>query len=284
MSGSVPVLTASVVPTGGAVLLTMPTYSTPAAIAAAGTTTLFRQAGGGSNPWVLLYSGPPLAVWVDPGDGLPSSLQPAVSYSYQLTDANGTAVAGPLLPVATVSPAEDTLTQLVIRLLQAGVNNLVLPVGVGTVQVTTQMPLGGWQALPFIVVNLDLLQQQDTNIGEDFQNPNSNNKWTIPTFARYIWRISILSRSASERDYYRNSIIMLLRVLKASVFAYIGSNMRHDIQAASGVDVNEWEGKAPGFYYADVMFTVEGALDAIVTTNYGLIESFAVSTTVCAPQ
>lgn len=282
MSGSVPQLTAAIVPIGGVILLTMPTYSTPAAIAAAGTTTLQRQAGGGSNPWVTLYTGPPLAVWVDPGDYLPSSLRPATSYMYQLTDANGTAVAGPLLPVATVSPAEDTLTQLVIRLLQAGVNNLTLPTGIGSVQVTTQMPLGGWQALPFIVVNLDLLQQQDTNIGEDFENPNVNNKWTIATFAKYIWRVSILSRSATERDYYRNSIIMLLRVLKATVFSQIGSNMRHDIQAASGVDVNEWEGKSPGFYYADVMFTVEGSLDAIVTTNYGLIENFAVSTQVRA--
>ena len=70
MSGPAPTLTATVVPIGGVVLLTMPTYATLAAIAAAGTTTLSRQAGGGTNPWVQLYSGPPLAVWVDPGDAL----------------------------------------------------------------------------------------------------------------------------------------------------------------------------------------------------------------------
>ena len=277
-----PVLTAVVVPIGGVIALSLPAYTSQAAIAAAGTITLSRQTNGGA--FVQLYSGPPVVAWIDPGDSSPSSLAPTSSYVYQLTDANGTATTTALTPASTLQPPDNSQTQLLIRLLQAGVNNLTLPTGINSVQVTTQMPLGGWSALPFIVVNLDLVQQQDTMIGEDFQAPDSNNTWTIPTWAKYLWRITILSRNAAERDYYRDNIIAICRVLKATVFSFIGSNMRHEVQAASGTDVDEWSGKQPGFYYADVMFSVEGVLDAIVLTNYGAIKSFAVTPTGVSAQ
>lgn len=263
---------ATIVPIGGAILLQMSTYSSPAAIVAAGTVTLTRSDG---TKTVQLYTGAPVGAWVDAGDMLPSPLLSTTSYTYTLTDSNGTASVGPLRPVSSLQPADNSQTQLLIRLLQAGVNNLALPSGINSVQVATQMPLGGWQALPFVVVNLDLIQQQDTMIGEDVVNPDGTNVWTIPTWAKYLWRISVLSRNAAERDFYRDAIVAICRVLKATVFPQIGSNMRHEIQAASGVDVNEWEGKQPGFYYADVMFSVEGSLDAIVLTNYGTVSSFS---------
>lgn len=123
------------------------------------------------------------------------------------------------------------------------------------------------------MINLDLNQQQDTQIGEDYPKPDQNNFWQIPVWSKRIWRISVLSRSAKERDYYRDSLIAMVRVLKAAVFSQIGLNMRHDFQAASGTDVNEWEGKAPGFYYADIMFTIEGSQEAIVLTSYGVIDT-----------
>jgi hypothetical protein len=228
----------------------------------------------GIGAYTRLYTGQPLAAWVDAGDMLPAPLLATTGYVYQLADSNGTVTTPALYPVSSLQTADSSQTQLLIRLIQAGVNNLTLPAGINTVQVTTQMPLGGWQALPFIIVNLDLLQQQDTMIGEDVVNPNAQNIWTIPTWAKYLWRISILSRSAAERDYYRDQIVAICRVLKATVFPQIGSNMRHDVQASSGVDVDEWTGKQPGFYYADIMFGVEGALEALVITNYGTIAAF----------
>jgi len=280
-----PVMTASAVPTGGAVLLQVTSLNTPADIAAAGTVSLTRQVNGSGIAAVQLYAGAPFKAWVDAGDRLPSPLLAGSGYVYTLTDATGSTSVGPVYPAASMLSGEDSLTQLLIRLLQGGINNLPsVPAGVNPVQVLIQMPVGGWQALPFIIVNQDLNQQQDTVIGEDFPNADSNNTWTLPVFAKRVWRITVLSRSAMERDFYRDSLIAILRVLKATVFAQIGLNMRHDFQAASGVDVNEWEGKSPGFYYADVMFTVEGALEAIVLTNYQTIQSIAVTATTTPPS
>lgn len=277
-----PQLTATVVPTGGAVLLQMPGYFTTAAIAAAGTVILSRAVSGASGlgAFTQLYAGRPIGAWVDAGDLLPSPLLAGNGYVYQLVDQTGAVQVGPAFPAsALVQPATDSLTELFIRLIQGGIGNLALPAGINPVQVTTQMPLGGWQALPFIVVNMDLVQQQDTMIGEDVLNPDANNNWTIPVYAKRMWRITVLSRNAKERDFYRDSLIAIWRVLKATVFAQIGLDMRHDFQAASGTDVNEWEGKAPGFYYADVMCTIEGAYDNIILTNYLVIKEIAVGVT-----
>lgn len=282
MSGSQ--LTASVVPTGGAIMLNLPGYVSPTA---SGTITIARavQSGGTLSAFGTLYSGPPLAVWIDAGDGTdgapgPAPLSASLAYVYQVTDSGGAVQVGPLTPAPSLQPSNDGLTQLFIRLLQAGINNLTLPTGVQPVQVTTQMPVGGWQALPFIIVNLDLIQQDEVPIGQDMPQPDASNVWEITTYAKRVWRVTVLSRSAAERDFYRDSLLSIFQALKATVFAPLGLDNRHDFQAASGTDVNEWEGRSPGFYFADVLMTISGTMSVALLTGYGVIQSFAVTPTV----
>lgn len=279
MSGSQ--LTASVAPTGGAIVLTMPGYMSATAT---GAITLARavQSDGTLSAFTTLYTGPANGayVWIDAGDGLAAPLSASNAYTYQVTDAGGTVQVGPLTPAPSLQPSVDGLTQLFIRLVQAGISNLTLPPGVQPVQVTTQMPVGGWQALPFVVVNLDLIQQDEVPIGQDMPQPDASNIWEIVTYAKRVWRVTVLSRSAAERDFYRDSLLAIFQSLKSTVFASLGLDNRHDFQAASGTDVNEWEGRSPGFYFADVLMTISGPMSVALLTGYGVIQSFVVTPTV----
>lgn len=263
----------SVIPTGGSVLLDLPDYLSPPS----GVTniTIARAVSGvsGLSSFSTIYSGEPVLTWIDAGDLLPSPLLSGSAYVWDVSDVRGTTRVGPVYPASTVLPAIDGLTELIIRLLQGGVNNLTLPAGIDTVQVTTQMPQGGWQALPFIVVNLDLIQQTETQIGQDVQNPNPSNLWNIVVYAKRIWRITVLSRNAKERDYYRDSLIAMFQVLLATVFVPLGLEVHHTFQAASGTSSSEYEGKTPGFYYADLMLEVDGTYDVGVMTAFQRILS-----------
>jgi hypothetical protein len=73
---------------------------------------------------------------------------------------------------------------------------------------------------------------------------------------------------------------MIFRVLIATAFTPIGYNVSHSFQANSYTDVNEWEGKVPGFYGADLMMELNGIFNTAVLTNYGVIQEFVVSGTV----
>ena len=151
-------------------------------------------------------------------------------------------------------------------------NSLTLPDDVERCQITTKMPQNGFQAMPFMVVNLDLIQQTEVQIGEDVPNPSQNGNWTIFANAKRVWRISILSRNADERDYYRDTLTAVFRVLLATAFTPMGLNVSHSFQAASYTDANEWDGKVPGFYGADLMMEINGIFPAAIVYNYGLIE------------
>jgi hypothetical protein len=194
-----------------------------------------------------------------------------------VADDFGTTQVGPLVPSGKVTTRPDALSQLLIRLLQGGVNNLVLPEGIKRTQVTTQMPQGGWQALPFVVVNLDLIQQTEVQIGEDVPNPDLKNNWTLWSNAKRIWRVSVFAQDAQERDFYRDSLLGIFRVLKATVFAPIGYDVSHSYQAASYTDAKEWEGHTPGFYGADLMLEIDGLFLTSVLYNYGIIEEIDVN-------
>jgi hypothetical protein len=215
---------------------------------------------------------------------MPAPLLSDQAYVWRVTDDTGAIQLGPITPVSTVISKPDYLTNLLIRLLQGGVNNLEKPKGVGGVEITTQMPRAGWQALPFIIVNLDLIQQSEVQIGEDVlypslpgQNPNQSSIWSN---AKRIWRVSVFSRDARERDFYRDNLLTIFRVLKATVFTPLGYNVSHSYQAVSGTDANEWEGHTPGFHYADLMLEIDGLFNAVVLSNYGLIGEIDVGVTV----
>lgn len=280
MSG--PPVVLSILPVGGVALLQLYGADVGNFLPPSGVTsmTLSRSVSGGN--FAQLYQGPPLPIWVDAGDGPSTSsqpLDPTLPYEWQVTDETGTTLVGPVTPSGSIVTQPDILTSLLIRLLQAACDNAPRPAGANftKVQVTTKAPQGGWGAMPFVVVNLDLFQQADTAVGQDIIAPNAENLWTLPGWSRRVWRASILSQDADERDFYRDTILIAYRTLKATLFSRIAQNIRHDFQANSGVTGDEWIGQGPELYWADVMLTLEGEFVVTVATGFGTIEAIDVS-------
>ena len=290
MSGSGPPVVLAPLPVGGAALLSLygaeqGNFAPPSGVT---TMTLSRAVSGsaGLSAFTQIYSGAPLPLWVDVNDGANTSsspLDPTLQYVWQATDINGTTQVGPAILAGSIVTVPDGLTQLLIRLLQAAVNNAPVPAGVtvAPAQVTTKMPQGGLAATPFIVVNLDLFQQNDTMIGQDVVLVTKpDNLWTLPGWARRVWRISVFSQNADERDFYRDTLLVAFRALKATLFSQIGQNIRHSFQATSGTTHDEFTGQMPGFYWADVMFDLEGVFDVTILTGFGPIEQIDVNAVV----
>lgn len=272
-----PAFSAQVIPCGGAIRLDMPAYLLPASGVTAMMLSRAVSGSAGLGAFTTLYSGAPQPVYIDVGDSSPVPLFAASGYVYQLADNTGTAQLGPVYPTPSLVPQADPLSALLIRLLQAGVNNLALPSGFVAPQITTKMPQGGLAALPFIIVNLDLGQQSATGIGQDIPNPNTGNVWTIWVNAKRVWRISIFCQNSEECDYFTSALISIWQVILATVFDQIGVGLTRDIQFSSGTDVDERKGYSPGFYYADIMFTADGVLNTTVITGYGKIEHITAS-------
>jgi len=263
------------------VLISLPDYLIPPSGVTSMTVSRAVSGVTGLGAFTTLYTGVPQPIYLDVGDYLPGPLDPNVAYVWQVTDNRGTSQAGPVSPGSSMISIPDELSQILIRLLQGSLNSVPLPGGMTKrIQVMTKMPQGGWSALPFIVVNLDLIQQTETQIGEDVLDPIPGNEWTIWSNAKRVWRISIFSADAEERDFYRDTLLNVLRVLKATAFAPIGLNVVHSFQATSGTSADEWNGHIPGFYYADLLFELDGVFNTTVLTGFGYILGFTVDVTV----
>lgn len=283
MSGSVgPPIILSPLPIGGSVLLQMYGADQGNFAPASGVTsvTLIRNGSDGSN--ATIYVGPPLPFWVDVGDGPSTSSQPlnsSVAYTWTGIDNTGTTAAGPVTPGSAIVTVPDGLTQLLIRLLQAACDNAPKPLGttVQPAQVTTKGPAGGWPATPFVVVNLAMFQQRDTAVGQDVLVPDANNLATLPGWAKRVWQISVLCPDADERDFYRDTLLIAFRALKATLFNVIGQNVRHEWQATSGPISEEWTGQAPVFYWSEIMLVLEGVFPVTIATGYGVIAAIDVN-------
>lgn len=165
------------------------------------------------------------------------------------------------------------MTALLIRLLQCALANLTLPPGVQPVVVTTRMPANGWQAMPFITVLLHIIRQTEVEIGEDVPNPQPDNTWTLWVDAQRIWRITIMSPAAEERDFYRDTLLAVFRILAATVFSPLGYNVAHAFQAQSFTSAEEWDGHIPGFYGADLTFEINGIFPTTITTDYPVVKA-----------
>jgi len=259
---------ATVIPTGGAVLLEFPGYFP---VPPQATSLTISRSVEGSGVWTVIYQGPPVGVFLDVGDGLPKPLDSSTSYLWQATDYSGVTVVGPLTPASTFLNFPDQLTQILIRALQGAINNLAIPPGIQIPQISIRMPMNGWQAMPFIVVNVDLIQQTDVEIGEDVINPTPDNNWTLFANAKRVWRVTIMSQDAEERDFYRDALLAIFRVLKATAFGPLGLDVSHTFQAVSYSSVQEWEGVTPGFYAADLLLEINGVFPAAVLTQYPTI-------------
>lgn len=283
MSG--PPVSLNPIPTGGAVRLDLyrgadGAYAPPSGVVAC---TISRAASGAA--YVQIYSGAPLPVWLDTGDSLPGPLASGTAYYWRVADDTGTTQVGPVVPASAVDYVPDQLTQLFVRLMQCGVNCLdpvpVTPQGRDPKlpTVTTRMPQNGLGALPFVVVNPELIEQSETGIGQDVPNPDQDNRWTIVVNATRAWRISLFCFTPTERDFYRDAILAMFQVWHQAVFTQIGLNVSHRFIAHSGTDASEGEMRAPGFFDADILLTVDGTFPVAVLTALNYIEEIDASVT-----
>ena len=252
------------IPSGGAILLDLPDYVVPPSGVTQMAISIATSGVGGLSAFTAVYSGALLPKYLDCGDAFPQPLNATTEYVYAVSDSRGTTQTTPVIPAYNMTSLPDQLSQILIRLLQGAVSSMPLPAGIQVTRVTTQMPQNGWQAMPFIVVNLDLTQQSEVAIGEDYPQPTADNDWTLYANAKRIWRVSVFSLDAEERDFYRDSLLAVFRVAKATAFAPLGLDVRHSFQAASYTDAKEWEGHSPGFYGADLMLEIDGVFPTAV--------------------
>jgi hypothetical protein len=163
------------------------------------------------------------------------------------------------------------LNALLIRLLDGALSSITLPPGIPRPRVLSKMPVSGWGALPFITVNLDLIQQSEVALGESIENPTQDNIWSLFANARRTWRVTVMCASAEERDFFRDTLLVVFRVLKATAFSPLGLNVTHSFMARSYSSVVEWAGQTPGFYGSDLMLTIDGIFPTAVVTDYAVI-------------
>jgi len=254
-------------------MLSLPEYIQPPSGVTAMTIARAVSGASGLTPFVQVYSGAVLPQFIDVGDGLPTPLVSTEQYVWAVSDSRGTTQSDPVMPACTMTTLPDQLSQITLRLFQGFVNSAPLFPGVPRPLLSTQMPQNGFQAMPFIVMNLDLIQQSEVQIGEDVSNPDLNNDWTLYANAKRMWRMTVLSQSADERDWWRDSLLAAWRAMIPTAFQPLGLNVSHSFQANSYTETAEYEGKAPGFYGADLMLELDGVFPVAVLTGYGLIET-----------
>jgi hypothetical protein len=273
MSG--PTVYAAVVPTGGAISLSMPAYKN-AFPALNATMTIARATvpvAPASIQWTTIYQGVPTPLFVDPGEVSNDALSGAQQYIYQVTDATGTTTTPPLSPTSSLTMYADGMTNLFIRLLRGAVKNMVLPPGIPASEVYNAMPVRGAGPLPFIFVNLDLVQQRYEGLGRSVQNPNNENEDIQPVYARWTWRVSVFGADAKSRDFYRDAVIAIWNSLQKTVFTNMGNAMEYSFQAASYQLSEEMRGLAPSMFGADVLCMMTGQFNAVLLTAYDFIET-----------
>ncbi len=264
MTSSLSSILPTIIATGGAVSL---------AIRSTGNTTLSRAVSGvsGVGPYTPLWNAGPLELYIDPGDGLPGPLSPASLYVYKLTDDNGTIVTAPVQPSVELNPQIEPLTQMMLKLLQAAVTSLTLPNGVKKATVLQAMPNGQNLPLPFFVLNLDLMQQAEIPIGQSAWKIRNDGSAVVTAQIHRMYKLSILSDNAVERDIYRDLIPPVFEVILSQVLAPAGLDVSHHFQIASGQVAEDRMGKSPGFYFADALIEFNGTLNMSIQTNLGLI-------------
>lgn len=259
----------AVIPVGGAVSLTL-------AGAVSGAWLLERATSGFA--YVPIGSGMvPPTFYLDIGDGLPAPLNRDSFYQYRYTDVGGQTVTDWINPSVRLQTFGEPLTQILIRLIQAGVNAISVPSGISKIQVTQAMPLGGLPPLPMIVVNLDTMEQSMTPIGQSLGSLNYDRvsgtpvQQTITGLVNRMYRISVLSSNPLERDFYRDNAIGIFESLWGSVLQPLGIDVSHRWQVNSGQIADDKKAQEPGFYWSEIMMTFEGTLNVLITPTFGVI-------------
>jgi hypothetical protein len=264
-----PQLTAYVIPSGGVISLTING-------AVSGAALLERAVSG--QAFSPLYSGSAQALYIDAGDFLPAPLDPTKFYQYRYTDITGTTTTPFIQPASTLAVQPEPIIELLIRLIQGGINSLTLPVGIKKAEVTQAMPLGGSINMPLVVINNDLTQQGAVPIGQSvaptpaIDTPDGSIPgFTFVGFAKRTFRVSVLSANAIERNFYSDLIVGIFESSYQYILQPLGMDVTHSWQVSRGQVATDRLGKAPGFYYSDAVLSFEGTLNVTFMPTYGII-------------
>ena len=268
-------ITFDVSPTGGCIVLEImldPTLDM-------NTTNIVIQRYTGSlsaTPQTLfsgLYTDSPLVV--DDGMQMSNHLDFGTTYFYTVTDPNGTVTTPGIVPASTLIVTPSYIDKLLFRLFTAGIKAVSTPAGVtpgSEIRVLQAMSLAKGDVMPFIVMNLDLEQQREVPIGRAVVS-TFGKIWTIPSIVFKQYSVWILTRSAVERDFYKDACIGVLLSIMTNVMERIGSNISYSYQAAQSQVVSPEPEFSPGFYEADVHLDIEGTFNISIEINQPLIES-----------
>jgi len=197
------------------------------------------------------------------------------NYNYMVTDSVSTGYVSGLAPYTSLLVSPDFATVLVERSLEAGIMGLTLPPGYQRPQVLHEMPKAGMQAIPFILVNQITMQQSRTQIGQDvpttLAGPGGIQNQTLAVTAKRTWRMEVFVRTSAEREFYRDAVLAIFASMLSSTFQPMGMDMNHTFMVHS--DQMSGKDMDPGFYFADILYTIEGAFNVGLQANYGMIET-----------
>ena len=259
-------ITGAVVPTGGAVQLTL--AATGSAGAASGVTLSRTQNGGAS--WMPLYTGTVLSSYLDVGDGLATNLSPTGIYQYMIQDVATPSVSGlsnSLSPSSQLTLIPDMTSETFRRLIQGAVQSVVVPSGWSIPQVLFVMPLAATPSLPFMVLNADLTQQDEVPIGLGIPQENfamealsaaagtNTAVWAVRGTQSRRYSLYIFTRNYLERDFWQDAMVGILYGLQGTL-AVANLNLTFSYQITQGAIAKDEA--QPGFYYAQVTIDTKG--------------------------
>lgn len=221
----------------------------------------------------LIYSGLMTPVYIDIGDGLPNYLDLVTPYSYTMIDPGGTYTTSGIVPSGYLNIFSTYIDKLMLRMFTAGLATITVPQGFKKVRVLQAMPLSmGSEGtiFPFIVMNLDLQQQDFLQIGQAITDDASTNLdvQSLIMFRRYS--INMCSLNAFERDYYKDVILSIFYGGIVPILNKIGEVTEIHAQAAQSQASSD--NLQPGFYVSTIMVELEGIFNYSVDNNFGLIE------------
>lgn len=223
------------------------------------------------------------SIIIDPGVGLPGPLpSDQGTITYTLQDSVSTLAIPPLSLLVELDATPDWIDEMVLRVLQAGVDNLNLPNGYKPAAVMQEMPKTGTPELPFIFYTPVTVEQSQTQIGQDVPitllTPGRQLA-TVSVQAKRTWHLGILSLTAGERDYYRDTCLAIFQAMLGSVFLPLGLDIHHSFRAQSSQSA--FRDFSPGMYQCDILYTVDGVFNTAIVPSYGLIN--AVSGSIGSP-
>ena len=284
MTTSTTVINTTLAPTGGVVVLAL-TSTDP------GPWTLTRTAVSGPGAGATLYSGAPVAnalnpaigwTYVDMGDGTNLPLDPTTTYSWTLTTAAGAVTTNTLVPAVGLSLEYTDFTAILVKALQAALPNVQPPDGttwakkISPSSILTAMPITGVPTLPLVCVCPQLDQQDQVGIGYSVDTDNTQNSYNITDLALHRYSVAVFTATDQERDFYKQAIIAIWKSLLTPILTALGQDVAVRWQAASSQKTQS--PASPGFYFCELGVTFTGVANVAITTDYGVIDTFAFNT------